>query len=167
MYALRLGISVDAVALILPAFAIGSIVFQFPLGLLSDRFGRKRVLLVILLTGALCFLTAGLFPSPSVIGQPLFHGGNGGRQYVFPRHQLYERPVAVPSARRRAICSAAFPSASAKMIGPVAGGWYMRRFESANLFYFITVILVCIWLALVFGKTKHSPASESHSFPAS
>ena len=63
------------------------------------------------------------------------------------------------------LCGISFSLGS--MIGPVAGGWYMQRFESANLFYFITVILVCIWLALVFGKTKHSPASESHSFPAS
>ena len=53
------------------------------------------------------------------------------------------------------LCGISFSLGS--MIGPVAGGWYMQRFESANLFYFITVILVCIWLALVFGKTKHSP----------
>ncbi|AJE77801.1 MULTISPECIES: MFS transporter [Bacillus] len=166
VYALRLGISVDAVALILPAFAIGSIVFQFPLGLLSDRFGRKRVLLVILLTGALCFLTAGLFSSPSVIGCCFFTAGMAvgsmfslGISYMsdlLPSHLL-------PAGNL--LCGISFSLGS--MIGPVAGGWYMQRFESANLFYFITVILVCIWLALVFGKTKHSPASESHSFPAS
>ncbi|NEU03115.1 MFS transporter, partial [Escherichia coli] len=46
VYALRLGISVDAVAIILPAFAIGSIIFQFPLGILSDKYGRRNVLLV-------------------------------------------------------------------------------------------------------------------------
>ena len=48
VYALRSGISVEGVSIILPAFAIGSIVFQYPLGVLSDKYGRRNVLLVIL-----------------------------------------------------------------------------------------------------------------------
>ncbi len=65
VYALRLGISVDAVAIILPAFAIGSIIFQFPLGILSDKYGRRNVLLVILLTGLFAFSSPVYFLRPT------------------------------------------------------------------------------------------------------
>lgn len=41
VYALRTGIDINAVSFILPAFAIGGIVFQLPLGILSDKYGRK------------------------------------------------------------------------------------------------------------------------------
>ncbi|WP_434127581.1 MFS transporter, partial [Enterococcus faecium] len=48
VYALRNGINVDAVSMIIPAFSIGSIVFQLPLGMLSDRLGRRKVLIAVL-----------------------------------------------------------------------------------------------------------------------
>lgn len=63
VYALRSGISVEGVSIILPAFAIGSIVFQYPLGVLSDKYGRRNVLLVILAVGAGCFFAAGFSES--------------------------------------------------------------------------------------------------------
>ncbi|MCY8973379.1 MFS transporter [Bacillus atrophaeus] len=162
VYALRLGISVDAVGLILPAFAIGSIVFQFPLGIISDKYGRRNVLLIILLTGALCFLIAGLFPSPYVLGCCFFIAGMAvgstftlGISYMtdlLPSHLL-------PAGNL--LCGISFSLGS--IIGPIAGGWYMQIFENANLFYFITFVLSVVWIAIAFGKTKHPSHSGSHS----
>lgn len=40
VYALRKGWSVADVSFLLPAFAIGGIVTQIPLGILSDKYGR-------------------------------------------------------------------------------------------------------------------------------
>ena len=61
VYALRSGIEVTWVSIILASFAIGGIVAQLPLGMLSDRIGRRRVLLVTLGGGALSFFMAGSF----------------------------------------------------------------------------------------------------------
>jgi len=66
IYALRNGIDVDAVSLIIPAFAIGSIIFQLPLGMLSDRFGRRKTLITVLLIGCACFAAAALSKSSAV-----------------------------------------------------------------------------------------------------
>ncbi|MFY0543984.1 MFS transporter [Brevibacillus sp. H7] len=59
VYALRVGVSVEWVSLVLPSFVIGSILLQMPLGALSDRVGRKRVMFVCALAGAAAFC---LFP---------------------------------------------------------------------------------------------------------
>lgn len=59
VYALRTGISVEWVSLILPSFVVGSIILQMPLGALSDRIGRRLVMGVCALVGAAAFL---LFP---------------------------------------------------------------------------------------------------------
>jgi MFS family permease len=59
VYALRTGISVEWVSLILPSFVVGSIILQMPLGALSDRIGRKQVMCACALVGAAAFL---LFP---------------------------------------------------------------------------------------------------------
>ncbi|NNU84834.1 MFS transporter [Geobacillus sp. BMUD] len=58
LYALREGMNAEQIAFILPCFSFGGIVFQLLLGALSDRFGRRRVIIAALLTGAGCFLAA-------------------------------------------------------------------------------------------------------------
>ncbi len=67
VYALNIGIDINSVAIILPAFAIGSIVFQLPLGLMSDRYDRKKVLLGVMFSGFVFFTLAGIVQE-SVIG---------------------------------------------------------------------------------------------------
>jgi MFS family permease len=67
IYALRNELTIRAVSIILPAFAIGGIAFQLPLGVLSDRFPRKKVILFSLVIGSVSFLLAQVL-SPSVLG---------------------------------------------------------------------------------------------------
>ncbi|MCM3078806.1 MFS transporter [Brevibacillus invocatus] len=59
IYALRTGLSLEWTSLILPSFIVGSIILQMPLGMLSDRIGRKKVMFVCALVGAAAFF---LFP---------------------------------------------------------------------------------------------------------
>jgi MFS family permease len=61
VYALREHITVEHVAFILPAFSFGGIAFQLPLGALSDRFPRKRVIAAALFIGSASFFSAYLF----------------------------------------------------------------------------------------------------------
>lgn len=59
VYALRIGISVESVSVILASFVVGSIILQMPIGSLSDSLGRKKVMRICALIGAIAFL---LFP---------------------------------------------------------------------------------------------------------
>jgi len=63
VYALRSGIDVTWVSIILASFAVGGIASQLPLGMLSDRIGRRRVLLITLGGGSLSFFVASSFES--------------------------------------------------------------------------------------------------------
>ncbi|MED2975823.1 MFS transporter [Bacillus swezeyi] len=154
VYALRSGISVEGVSIILPAFAIGSIVFQYPLGIMSDTFGRRNVLLVILAIGASCFFAAGLSESVLFLAICFFVAGMAvGSTFslgisfmadLLPKHLL-------PAGNL--MCGITFSIGS--IFGPVAGGWYMQRFENGNLFYLITSVMAVIWIGVLFGKSKN------------
>lgn len=52
IYGLRLGLPEATAALLVSAFAIGNVVAQIPLGMLSDRVDRRRLLLAIAVVGA-------------------------------------------------------------------------------------------------------------------
>lgn len=102
VYALRSGVTVDAVAFILPAFAIGSIVFQLPLGMLSDRFGRRRIILCVTLAGSFFFLFGRDFHSIRFgCGHLFLYRWNGCRLYLLAWHQFYDRLIAKASSSRR------------------------------------------------------------------
>ncbi|WP_139490552.1 MFS transporter [Brevibacillus dissolubilis] len=56
VYAVRVGMTSDMLALILPSFVIGSLILQLPLGALSDRLGRKKVMASCALVGCAAFI---------------------------------------------------------------------------------------------------------------
>ncbi|MBW9234262.1 MFS transporter, partial [Leptospira santarosai] len=60
VYALRSDVNVSMVSIILAAFSTGGILSQLPLGALSDRIGRKKVVLLSLFGGAFSFSLAAL-----------------------------------------------------------------------------------------------------------
>ncbi|MCL6605367.1 MAG: MFS transporter [Paenibacillus sp.] len=55
VYGLRIGYSKDQIAALLPFAGIGGLLLQLPLGLWSDRFGRKKVLMICGTVGGLAF----------------------------------------------------------------------------------------------------------------
>ncbi len=63
---LRFGIETYMITFIISAFSVGTILFQVPIGIFSDRMGRGRVLPILTFLGGLVFfLTA--FVSSSVL----------------------------------------------------------------------------------------------------
>ena len=63
VYALRKGWSVSDVSFLLPAFAVGGIITQIPLGILSDKYGRDRILTWTFSISTGIFLLAAVFRS--------------------------------------------------------------------------------------------------------
>ncbi|WP_404408404.1 MFS transporter [Jeotgalibacillus malaysiensis] len=148
IYALRNGIEAGAIAYILPAFSIGAIVFQLPLGMLSDKYGRHRILMSVLFAGAVCFILAGLAgSSPLWLTLAFFTAGMAtgstfslGISYMtdlLPKHLLPAGNI---------MCGVAFSIGS--IGGPAIGGLIIEFFTE-GFFYFISILLVTIGLCLV------------------
>lgn len=163
VYALRSGVTVDAVAFILPAFAIGSIVFQLPLGMLSDRFGRRRIILCVTLAGSFFFLLAGIFiQSVLAVAICFFIAGMAvgstfslGISYMtdlLPKHLL-------PAGNL--MCGMAFSAGS--ILGPVLGGFFVQTFEGMNLLYLVSIVILFVFCCVRFGRTTAVLESPNES----
>ncbi|WP_338451089.1 MFS transporter [Niallia oryzisoli] len=158
VYALRIGIDAHDVAFILPAFAIGSIVFQLPLGMLSDHYGRRNILMIALIIGLTSFTAAG-FLNESVIGLAacFFIAGmlvgstfSLGVSYMVdlvPKHLLTAGNI---------MCSILFSIGS--ISGPFIGGLMMQYVKGINLFYTISMMLGIVLLALISFKPRKEAA---------
>lgn len=162
VYALRIGLDVSSVSILLTSFAIGGIVFQFPLGILSDQLGRRNVLMGILFLGFMAFLTSS-FLEHSFIGLTIcifiagmfvgttFSLGISYMADLMPRQLLPTGNI---------MCSIFFSLGS--LAGPFMGGLFIQFFESVSFFHIISVMLLIIFLIIfVFGNKTSSLTVEN------
>lgn len=154
VYALRTGIDIHAVSIILPAFAVGSIIFQMPLGMLSDRYGRKRVLTFVMIGGFFTFIFAGVFENSEwallicflIAGMLVGSTYSLGISYMadlLPRQLLPAGNI---------MCSVFFSFGS--ITGPFIGGLTIQFLKGLSFFYFISLMLLCIFIALFLFKPR-------------
>ncbi|HEY4553627.1 MAG TPA: MFS transporter [Bacillaceae bacterium] len=154
VYALRAGISVHDVSILLPAFAIGGIVFQLPLGVLSDRFGRHTILAWTMLSGFVSFLLAG-FAETSVLmlllcfftaGMAVGSSFSLGISYMadlLPKHLLPAGNI---------MCGILFSFGS--MAGPLIGGLTIQYTAGNSFFFLIAGMLLIIFISLASFKKR-------------
>lgn len=155
VYALRMNLDVSSVSLVLSAFATGSILTQLPLGMLSDRWGRKNILMTVLFLGFLSF-TAASFLQESVIGLFLSFLVSGmvvgstfslGISFMTDLVPKYLLPTG------NLLCSIFFSLGS--LSGPIIGGLFIQFFQQFNFFYIISTLLLAISIMIsIFGKNS-------------
>lgn len=158
VHALRIGMDVSMVSVILPAFAIGSIVFQLPLGILSDRFGRRNVLITVTAAGTAVFAAAGwlessmaalficFFIAGMLVGS-IFSLGLSFLVDLLPKALLPAGNI---------MCSILFSIGS--ITGPFVGGTIIQFGQGISFFYTVSALLFLLFAALLLSGKRAGPA---------
>ncbi|MCM3707676.1 MULTISPECIES: MFS transporter [Cytobacillus] len=164
IYGLRIGLEVSSVSLLLTSFAIGGILFQLPLGIMSDNFGRRQVLMSVLFIGFISFVAASLleeivlalticlFIAGMAVGST-FSLGITYMADLMPKNLL-------PTGNL--LCGVAFSIGS--LIGPYFGGLFIELFKTISFFNIISVMLLIIFGAVTFFGHKGQVLEKSQSF---
>ncbi|WP_042225022.1 MFS transporter [Oceanobacillus manasiensis] len=154
IYGLRIGHNVDILSILIPCFAIGSLITQLPLGILSDRIGRRKILLFVLTGGIACFVMAAymeasvtalfiLFTLAGMFVGSLFSLGISYMTDLLPGNLLPAGNLMI---------GIAFSLGS--ISGPFLGGLYVELFPGVSFFYMIGVMLILILAAIYFKRDK-------------
>jgi MFS family permease len=153
VYALRAGLSPETGALFVSLFALGNILFQLPIGFVSDQMDRGRLLLslgVFGLCGAVALALAGshlvLFCCLLVIW-----GGGVGSLYAVGLAHLGSRYSGPDLAGANAAFIMLY---SLGMLGgpPIAG--FGMDLVPPNGFFFSIAALLALYLGLVCGRSR-------------
>lgn len=156
VYALRIGIGISTVSILLATFSVGGIMAQLPLGMLSDRIGRRLVLLIALSGGSaaffaasfveesivpllLTFFTAGMF-----VGS-IFSLGISFMSDLTPKELL-------PTGNL--LCGIFFSVGS--LTGPFLGGVFLEFNAGFSFLLLISSFLAVLFFVLVFKKPKYN-----------
>lgn len=153
VYGLRIGLQVEFISLLLTSFAVGAIVFQLPLGILSDKFGRKLVLGWILSIGAVTFFTASLLEDTAIpLVACLFIAGMVvGSTFSLGISYMTDLIPTRLLPTGNLLCGIAFSIGS--LAGPYIGGTFIQFFHHVSFFNIISGMLGFIFIILfVFGQ---------------
>ncbi|MFT4413869.1 MFS transporter [Fredinandcohnia humi] len=162
VYGLRIDLSVSYVSILLTSFAIGSIITQLPLGILSDKYGRRNVLMIVLFLGFLSFTVAS-FVEESTIGLFLcfaFAGMAVGSTFSLGISYMSDLTPKSLLPTGNLLCGISFSVGS--LIGPFLGGLFIQYFKGISFFTIIGTILLLIFLVIfMFGSRTLNTVEQS------
>ena len=153
IYALRINIDVSSVSFVLSAFAIGSIITQLPLGMLSDQYGRRNILISVLFLGFISF-TAASFMEHSFTGlfiSFLFSGMVVGSTFSLGISYMTDLVPRDLLPTGNLLCGIFYSLGS--LSGPIIGGLFIRFTQGISFFYIISTMLIILsFVIYLFGK---------------
>ncbi|MEN2768262.1 MFS transporter [Ornithinibacillus xuwenensis] len=159
VYGLRIGHEVGMLSLIIPCFAAGSLLSQLPLGILSDKMGRRKILLYIMIAGLFCFIAAAMLETSVIALFILFTlaGIFVGSLYSLGISYMTDLLPQSLLPAGNLLCSIAFSIGS--LGGPYFGGLFIQFLPGVSFFYIIAFILAIIIGAMILKKETRLQAT--------
>ncbi|EIJ3764510.1 MFS transporter [Listeria monocytogenes] len=150
---LRDGLDTMMIAMVISSFSVGTIIFQVPIGIVSDKFGRGKVLPLLTGAGAVVFMLTAFVKIPVlyvvfffVLGILLGSLYSLGLSYMTDLTPLELLPAG------NILVGMCFSLGS--IIGPSATGMMIGIFGNQIFYFVVAGILVLGCLLLVFGARK-------------
>lgn len=157
VYSLRQDIPVASVSIILAAFSIGGVVSQLPLGMMSDRFGRRPMLIVLLFGGGLSFFIGGLFEEYvlAIISAFFVAGLFVGSMFSLGIAYMTDLTPKSLLPTGNLLCGIAFSVGS--LTGPFFGGLFLQYTSDISFLWLVATLLLALGTIIMLNKPKQSP----------
>lgn len=154
VYALRNAIEVTSLSYILAAFSIGGVVTQLPLGILSDKLGRRKVLILMIGLGAVTFGVASFFEASAlVIGILFFIAGMFvGSTFSLGISYMADLTPKELLPTGNLLCGISFSIGS--LSGPFLGGIFIQLFEEVSFLVLISILLGTLSCIILFANPQ-------------
>ncbi|WP_281278178.1 MFS transporter [Paenibacillus anaericanus] len=154
IYGLRTGLSSGQISTLLPFFGIGGLILQLPLGFLSDRFGRKGVLMAAGVGGGILFLLVPLCGNNYLSLALLFMGAGGLVGSFFSLGLAYAADILPRNLLPAANVIASFHFSLGSIIGPNLGGSVMELGSVGLLFVILGSTYLLFTVSGIFFRPK-------------
>ncbi|MCM3171727.1 MULTISPECIES: MFS transporter [unclassified Paenibacillus] len=154
VYGLRIGMDANQISSLLPFVGIGGLFLQFPLGILSDRLGRKKVLMSAGIAGGITFM---LIPAAGThfwwtLVLLTIAGGLVGS--FFSLGLAYAADILPKSLLPAANVVASFYFTIGSIIGPNLGGQVINWFSPGSMFIWMGCMYLLFGVAGVLFRRK-------------
>jgi MFS family permease len=154
VYGMRIGHEIGMLSLIIPCFAGASILTQLPLGILSDKHGRKKILLFVLSGGIVAFLFAASLETSAVSLFILFALGGMFVGSLYSLGISYMTDLLPRSLLPAGNLMVNITFSIGSISGPFLGGLFIQLLPGVSFFYLIAAMLILIFTAIFLKKER-------------
>lgn len=159
VYALRSGLTIELVSILLPAFVIGGLITQFPLGLLSDRIGRKRLLSIVTLLGGTTFFSMIWLEQNTALLLIAFVLAGAFVGSLYSLGVMYLADLLPKNLLPTGNVMTAISFGLGSITGPLIGGIMIDFIETGSIYFSIGSILIIVFSLSLFFKEKEQEQS--------
>ena len=167
VYAAQLGMSTTTISILMAGMQIGSLVLQWPLGWLSDKFDRRYVIVGAAGAVALISLLLGFVSNvPFALLLLLFALWGGFALTIYAICIAHANDFAAPEQRVSLSSTLLLAWASGSIVGPTLASVAMDRLGPGGLFLYCAVIAAIVTGFVLWRMTRRraKPASERDRF---
>ncbi|MFD1639217.1 MFS transporter [Evansella tamaricis] len=163
VYAMRMGIDIQFVTvLLLPSFVFGSLFTQLPLGILSDKIGRSKVLKIIFFFGFILFFSMSFVEHLPWVLWILFTLSGMLLGSSFSLGIAYLADLVPANLLPTGTVMTGVLFAVGSMIGPTVGGWLIGVVEQGAIYYSMSSMLLLMFVAaLLFERINKKSVGKS------
>ncbi len=155
MYAMRLGVGAGAIGLILSAYSITQFIFAPVLGRLSDRIGRRPIIMLGLLGSSLSYLIYGF--TDSFAGLLISRAVHGACAATISTAQAYVADTTEESKRAHAMGMIGAAFGLGFVLGPAVGGLLGAVSLRTPVLFAAALTFANLIFAAVWLPESHSP----------
>ncbi|MBB3113493.1 MFS family permease [Paenibacillus phyllosphaerae] len=134
LYALRIDLTQGWISLLLLSFGIGGLILQLPLGIWSDKIGRKPILMTAAILGACMFFLVPLAGDNVALLMILFALGGGLVGSFYSLGLAYAADILPRAILPAANVIASIHFSIGSILGPSAGGYSIRYISASSTF---------------------------------
>lgn len=150
IFGLRTGIDEKIVSLMLTSFVIGGLLFQLPLGYISDYIGRRKVLVGITFIGGILFFLVPFIHS-TLLFIVLFVLAGGFTGSLYSLGLAYVTDLLPYSLLPTASIIATIHFGVGSMVGPYLSGLTIEAFTPESIFYLIAITIMSFSILAMIG----------------
>src|SRR5690625_1338455 len=152
VYGLRIGHDVDHLSLIIPLFALGCIITPLPIGSLSDRHGRRPIILIAYVIGIVCFFIAALFEQNVAVLYAMFLFSGMFVGSLFSLGLAYMVDILPTSLLPAGNIMVGIWFSLGSIAGPFIGGLFIEHLLHVSFFYLLVFMLLIVFAFIYMKK---------------
>lgn len=164
VFGTQAGMSVAEITIFVAAIYFGGLVFQYPIGWVSDRMDRRVLIMGLTAVGAAATAIGGFFTDSYAVTVVLGLLIGGVANPLYSLIIAYTNDFLQPSDMAAASGGLLFINGLGSMAGPVIIGAAMTRFGSGAFFVYVAVLYALIAIYALYRMSKRPTPDETSPY---
>lgn len=157
------GLSVRDISIFIGALYVGGLILQYPIGFLSDRMDRRKLIMALSAIAAVVMIVPSIFDLPFALYLVVALLLGGITNPVYALLIAYTNDFLGKDEMAAASAGMIFLNGFGAIFGPIVTGWIMGSIGPSGFFLFIAILYVALAGYALWRMTRRAaPAGTGH-----